>query len=185
MKKINLILIFVILVLTLSFNVFATENYDKETAIPINAEYSEDDVLTHANTNMTIVLPDGNTDVLADNIALTEISDGVFSDTYTTRTQTGTYVAFITYYNDTWSELGSESQSFTVGETDTLNVFFYPALLICLVLIVVGFVSKNGLIGILGGLGMVFLSFMLTGAFFTITIIGGCLISLSMLLVQE
>ena len=77
--------------------------------------------------------------------------------------------------------------SFFVGEAEedlSFKDMFYPALIISLILILVGFFTKQPIVGIFGGFGIIFVGFMLTGIFIPLTIIGGLAICLLFLFVD-
>jgi hypothetical protein len=175
----NKIIIFGLMMLLLLTSVLG---YDQGDTIRLDALYTEAGVYQPANATITIEAPNGT--ILISEVGMNIVSDGIFYYDFTIPPNDGEYLVSARFYIDSVFK-GLDSRTFDVGEIETLNFLFYPALLICLVLMGIGFITKNGLIGILGGLGMIFLSFMLTGAFFIITIIGGCLISLTMLLIRE
>ena len=174
MKK---IIIIIMMVLITMVSVLAIE---PDSTLRINAEYKVDGVYTESTSSITIYLPNGVIDV--DEEPMINVSTGRFIYDYPV-TVVGSYDVDITFYGDT---VKVESSNFVVEEEqEELNVLFYPALIICVLLLIVGFTIKQGLIGILGGLGIVFISFMLTGAFFVITLVGGLLITISSLLIQN
>lgn len=172
-----------LMMLLLITSVFGYTEYSKEDIVPIYGQYTEAGILASANANLTITLPDGTIDVNSQGLNSTET--GIFTGSYQTGNQTGVYKALVVFYDDEWTELGRDTQYFEIVEGETLSIYFWPFLVICIVLIVVAFVLQQALLGILAGLGMVFVAFMLTGAAFVITIIAGCLIALSALLIES
>lgn len=183
--KIGKIIIMFMLFICLSSMTYAITTYSIDEIVTIDAQYTASGVLTHANANLTVTLPNDDVDLLANNIALNESPDGVFNGQYTTQNITGTYKALVVFYDDSGSELGRDVRYFAVSAQESLSIFFYPAFIIIAGLVALAFATKNAILGIFGGLGVVFLSFMLTGAFFIITLVGGLIIMLSMLLMQS
>jgi len=114
MKKMIKILIGMIMLLCLSFTAFAADDfYETNQTISLDATYTQGSVLTHANANYTVELPDGTID--ADQVGMTELSDGVFSAEYVTSTQTGKTLITVIYYDDLGIELGRDSRYIQVG----------------------------------------------------------------------
>jgi energy-converting hydrogenase Eha subunit C len=181
-NKMNKIII-ICLMLILSLNVVFANDYTTDETITINAEYRIAGVLTESTANITVYLPGGAIDPLADNVSLTEISTGKFTGSYLT-SEEGVHTAVVVFYNET-SQVGSEVNYFTVEDTTELSVFFYPGLIICAILFLLAFVMRQGLLGILGGIGFIFLGFMLSGAFLIITMASGLLIMLISLFIES
>jgi len=177
MKKIIILMIMMLITITSVFGIAP------DSTLRINAEYKEVGIFTDANANITITLPNGTIDV--DNIAMTDVSTGRFYYDYGIGSTLGTYDVEIDFYNST-DLLSTETSTFLVEvATETVNSLFWAGLAICVILLIIGFVFSQGLVAIMGGLGMVFLSFMLNGAFFIITLVAGCLIALSALLIES
>jgi len=172
-----------LMMLLMMTSVFGYTEYNKEDVVPIYAQYTEAGILASANANLTVTLPDETIDISS--VGLNSTETGIFTGTYQTGNQTGVYKSLVVFYDDTWLELGRDTQYFEVVVDEELSMYFWPALVICIVLIVVSFSISNGLIGVLAGLGMVFLSFMLIGAFFVITMVAGALIALFALMLPS
>ena len=160
--KLKNILLFMVMLLALSFSAFAAEDfYETNQTISLDATYTQGGVLAHANANYTVELPNGDIDV--NQVGMTEISTGIFSGNYTTSTQTGKTKITVIYYDDSWVELGRDSRyiqvgyagAFTLGEspqTTTQLTTMWVVLGVLLLLAVMGLSMKISILTLFAGI---------------------------------
>jgi len=177
MKK----LIIFLMMLLLAFSVYG-DLYDQYETINIKTEYVESGTLTTATVNLSVYLPSGIID--EENTTMFEYETGKFSSYYTFTDEVGDYIFKVNFYDNESNLLDVQEQVLTVEPLNELSNFFYPALILSIILILAGIFGKQAIVGIFGGLSLTFSSFMLTGVFIAFAIFGGVSICLMFLFID-
>jgi len=179
MKKIKLIFVALMLLLTLISFAYAVE---PNTIVRIDAKYIIDGIYQDSDAKISILAPN-LTELISDE-EMIQYATGRFYYDYLTPETLGDYDVTIDYYNKTDSSLLSSDTKVLSLEVEqvselSFNNIFYPALIIVLIFLISGFIFGQPIVGIIGGLSLVVLSLtMLTSYFMGFGVIAGLVLSL-------
>jgi hypothetical protein len=96
------------------------------SSIPIIAEFKINSIYTDSDAKISILNPDGDS-VLSD-IAMNEISKGMFNYNFLCNSTTGEYKATVIFYNkSTSADIGSDTSNFNCVDDTKLDILSCPS----------------------------------------------------------